>query len=112
MSKIEEDYDSYTSFFIMNPSYGGIYFDEKNKLYYRLSYKARTQEEYNQGKFWKICTVSIFNSNFKKIGESLLGEKYNSGSMIVEDGLIYCISESESENRIKIVVFKIEKNEK
>jgi hypothetical protein len=109
MEKLEEDYDGYTRFFVKNPSYGGIYFDEKNNLYYRLSFAGRSQEEYKQGKFWKICSVSIFNSKFKKIGECLLGEKNNSSTIIVDNGLIYCLSESKNENRIKLVVLKVGK---
>jgi Domain of unknown function (DUF4221) len=112
MEKVENEYGGYTRFFVKTPSYGGIYFDEKNKLYYRLSFSGRSQEEYMQGKTWKICSVSIFNSNFKKIGESLLGEKNISSSIIVDNGLIYCMSESKNESRIKIVVLKVEKNEK
>lgn len=107
MSNIEQNYDSYTRFFVKSPSYGGIYFDEKNKLYYRLSFAGRSQDEYNEGKFWKACTISIFNSQFKKIGESLLNEKNNSSTINIDEGLIYCTSETNDENRIKINVFKV-----
>jgi len=98
MEKIQKDYDYYTRFFIQSPSYGGIHFDKKNKYYYRIALRGRSTEDYVEGKFWKKASIIILNDNFERIGEFDLNETYSNSLLFVDNGLLYLIKESKSEN--------------
>lgn len=68
-------------------SFFGVVFNPHQDLYYRLAFMPDDIEKIRLGKFGKDFSISIFDKDFKKIGETEVfdGEKYNIGNLFITD---------------------------
>lgn len=65
--------------------YMTVYYDQYSKLYYRVNKLGLSLEKIRKGKTGRDFTISIFDEDFNKVGETTIfdGEKYSIGNLIV-----------------------------
>lgn len=76
--------------------YKSLYFDEKNKVYYRIGNANENEEDIQDGNLFQLIKnrtspfIVVFDNDFNKIGEIELPRKsYNSDMAFTYDGFIY-----------------------
>jgi hypothetical protein len=109
-SKIDDTSEGHTSFFVTSPSFGPIYFDRHQKIYFRVAELPRTQEEFVEKKWWKEKTVIIMDTELSVIGEVRINNDALNLYHCFATPQGFCISlDAETESQKQFVVFKIRK---
>lgn len=99
--------------YLMRNSYGPIYYDPKNKRYIRTVKLKISEEEFNANVRQKKQRITIFDENFKIIGESDIDNGISLGSVfITTDGKIYGRVKREDEYAVHFVRMEYQLNPK
>lgn len=100
------------------PRYTGIVFDEFRDVYYRIGRLNYNKELYLKRmsgarlKIYQEFSVQVFDSNFKKIGESKFltkGLLYEQGLFIDEKGLWLLLPQGDDEDEMEFILMELSK---
>jgi hypothetical protein len=109
-SKIADTPKGHTSFFVISPSYGPIYYDPYQEIYIRVGEKPRSQDDFINKKWWKEKTLIILNKNLSIIGEIELENAYlNVYDCFATPKAFYIPVSSKEENKKSFIGFKLKK---
>jgi hypothetical protein len=103
----------------ITPSFGPLFYDPYNDVYYRFANHPLTKKEYKDPQMFEKYpmefSIVILNNEFKKIGEYVLPRKgFFTGMMLItKDGLLIGKSSEykKNEDKLPFAVFKLIKNE-
>lgn len=92
-SEINTNLEKSARYFASNPSYGPVYYDKYRKVYYRFAELPRKKGEFDpndpMGSVRKPQSIIILDKDFRKIGETKIGDKYIIlNTIITPDGIL------------------------
>jgi len=103
------NYTDYTKFFIQSPSYSYIKYDSYNNVIFRFAENARSDFEYDDGKYWKEKHILCFDENFNLFDTIQLTDKYLPDmSFVTDTGLV--IGKFQDEQTVLFDLFYVDKN--
>ena len=100
MSDISNEYEDYTKFYVTSPSFGSIYYDRWQKMYFRFAEYPRSELDYSEGKRWKDKSIIVFDSTLTKIAESKITEALSSKMCFTSPGGLFLAKATESEDTV------------
>jgi hypothetical protein len=107
--KIFPDSNERLKYFLLNPSYGAIYYDRYSDLYFRFAalplnvFDSNFREEWKHRKYALI----VLNKNFEYLGEIILSDIIPDNCFITPKGINIQTESNESLMKFKIVSYKL-----
>jgi Domain of unknown function (DUF4221) len=109
-ARMEDTQESHTAFFVTSPSYGPIYFDKYQQVYYRIAELPRTPEEFAEKKWWKKKSIIILDRELTIIGEVPVENDALNLYHCFSTPEGFCIPlDADEESQKQFVVFKLKK---
>lgn len=108
MQHVRNDFEGYNKFYLKNPSYGPIYYDKFNDVYYRFALKPISEKAYAKRQWWKEKSIIVLDKKFSKVGEIALPDSVSFlDCFFTKDGLYANIDDKE--DRVSFALFKLVK---
>jgi hypothetical protein len=106
---MREDFMTYTRHYLINFSFGPIYFDRHRNVYYRFVEHPITESDFENRNWLKTCSIIILDKDFNIIGESKFGNNVNKMAIVDDLGLLIPIQcPEDNEDFLCIGVYTLE----
>jgi Domain of unknown function (DUF4221) len=73
--------------------YGGILYNSKEGVYYRIAILPIPESKSTQIKLWELKSMIILDRAFNKIGEQIIPTGYNFAMHFIDDGSLYVFNQ-------------------
>lgn len=114
IEKSDNDYKKEGDYAVTNSEFGYLRAFPRNNLYVRMAYIRPSMEDYKSKKGVLNTSFIIFDNTFNKLGETLLGEEYNSSYHFMNEKGLHIANiktYEDDENFLIFDVYKIAQND-
>ena len=105
-----EDFMVYTKHYLINISYGPIYWDPHREVYYRIVERPISEQDFNSKNWFKKCSIIIMDEDFNIIGETPFDSDVNRVGIVDASGFLIPIRcPDDTDDYLCLGVYKLEK---